>query len=161
SGTLPTGGEPSSASDGHGSGVAAIWAEVLHRPEVGITDNLFDLGGHSLIALRILNQVRQRLGREISLAALFLKPTVEQLAALIDGESIDPESDRPLVAIKPEGSRVPFFCVHALGGEVYSYLPLAAYLDPEQPFYGLRARQPDDSQGEVTVESLASEYIQE
>jgi non-ribosomal peptide synthase protein (TIGR01720 family) len=67
----------------------------------------------------------------------------------------------PLVPIQPRGTRVPLFCVHALGGEVLSYYRLARELGTDQPVYGLQAR-PLDGPTEaprVTIEEMASEYV--
>lgn len=54
-------------------------------------------------------------------------------------ENKDEEAPSPLVAMKPSGSKTPFFCVHALLGSVFNYYPLANMMDPDQPFYALQA----------------------
>ena len=59
--------------------MAAIWAEVFQLSQVGIHDNFFDLGGHSLNALRLFSLIRDRLKRSVQLADLFLRPTIAQL----------------------------------------------------------------------------------
>ncbi|MFD2837145.1 phosphopantetheine-binding protein [Azotobacter vinelandii] len=51
--------------------IAAIWAEVLKVERVGLTDNFFELGGHSLLATQVISRVRQSLGIELPLRALF------------------------------------------------------------------------------------------
>ena len=51
--------------------LAAVWCEVLGVDRVGVHDNFFELGGHSLKAAQVVSRVRQRLGRELPLAALF------------------------------------------------------------------------------------------
>jgi amino acid adenylation domain-containing protein len=65
--------------------IAAIWAEVLDRREVGIHDNFFDLGGHSLAALRVFVLVRERLKRDLTVASLLSHPTIAELAVVVDG----------------------------------------------------------------------------
>jgi amino acid adenylation domain-containing protein len=65
--------------------VAAIWAEVLGLTRVGIHDNFFDLGGHSLLLPRVQLSLRQRLGRELPLLKLFEHPTVGALAESLEG----------------------------------------------------------------------------
>ena len=67
--------------------LAAVWCEVLGAARVGIGDSFFDLGGHSLLLPRVQAAVRQRLGREVPLLKLFEHPTVEALAAWLEGGS--------------------------------------------------------------------------
>ena len=64
--------------------VAAIWAEVLRRSNIGVHDDFFALGGHSLIATQVISRIQARLQRELPLKALFEHPTVEQLAKAVD-----------------------------------------------------------------------------
>jgi amino acid adenylation domain-containing protein len=64
--------------------IAAIWREVLGVEGVGITDNFFDLGGHSLSGLRLVNQLREALGEHLALAIVFEAPTVARMADLLE-----------------------------------------------------------------------------
>ncbi len=63
--------------------LAQIWAEVLSLDQVGIHDNFFDLGGHSLAATRVVSQVMKQFQLEIPLQSLFQSPTVAKIAAVI------------------------------------------------------------------------------
>ncbi len=67
--------------------LASIWAEVLGVPRVGVHDNFFDLGGHSLQAVQVAARVSKALGRTVPVKALFLYPTVASLAAAGAGAS--------------------------------------------------------------------------
>jgi amino acid adenylation domain-containing protein len=60
-----------------------IWAEVLSLDQVGINDNFFDLGGHSLSATQVVSRIREAFDVELSLGTLFEKSTVQKLAATI------------------------------------------------------------------------------
>nr|WP_269084335.1 phosphopantetheine-binding protein [Streptomyces sp. 150FB] len=60
--------------------ISEIWCEVLDLPEVGIEDNFFDAGGHSILLRLVQDRVWQRLGRRIELIDLFNHPTVFSLA---------------------------------------------------------------------------------
>lgn len=71
--------------------IAAVWQEVLGVPAVGVEDNLFDLGGHSLIMLRIHSKLRRTLGRELPMTALFEYPTIGELARHL----LAPEASAP------------------------------------------------------------------
>jgi surfactin family lipopeptide synthetase C len=63
--------------------VAAIWQEVLLLEKVGIHDNFFDLGGHSLRMAQVHSRLRSRLGREFPLLEMFSNPTVFSLACFL------------------------------------------------------------------------------
>ncbi|HBL29039.1 MAG TPA: non-ribosomal peptide synthetase, partial [Acidobacteria bacterium] len=63
--------------------LAAVWAEMLGVESVGVHDNLFDLGGNSLIAIQLVNEIRESFGVEISLTALFEHLTIASLAGAI------------------------------------------------------------------------------
>ena len=63
--------------------LAKIWAEVLSLDQVGIHDNFFDLGGHSLAATRVISQVLKQFQMKVSLQLLFQSPTVAEMAAVI------------------------------------------------------------------------------
>ena len=64
--------------------VAAIWAGVLGVERVGTMDNFFDLGGHSLLGLRLVNQLREALGEHVSLAIVFEAPTPGAMSELLE-----------------------------------------------------------------------------
>jgi amino acid adenylation domain-containing protein len=64
--------------------VAGIWAEVLRLERVGIRDEFFQIGGHSLLAMRVVSRVRQSLGAELPVHELFRASTVESISAILD-----------------------------------------------------------------------------
>ncbi|MBD2200522.1 hypothetical protein H6G08_34690 [Calothrix anomala FACHB-343] len=60
--------------------IAAVWQEVLHLEKVGINDNFFDIGGHSLLMAQVNNKLRAILQRDISVVTMFQYPTIRSLA---------------------------------------------------------------------------------
>lgn len=72
--------------------LAAIWAEVLGVTPIGIYDNFFQLGGHSLRATQIVSRVRQQLGWDMPVRALFESPTIAKLSARFTSEPISDEA---------------------------------------------------------------------
>ena len=64
--------------------IAVIWSEVLGLEQISMTDNFFDLGGHSLLGLRLVNQLREALGEHLSLGIVFEAPTAARMADLLE-----------------------------------------------------------------------------
>jgi amino acid adenylation domain-containing protein len=137
-----------------------IWQKVLRRP-LGVRDNFFDQGGHSLLAVRLFAQIEKITGIRLPVAALFHAPTIEQLAKLMSEQGWS-DQWKSLVAIQPGGSRSPFFCVHAHDGGVLFWRDLARYLGPDRPFYALQPRGLDGLEPlHTTIEEMAAHYVQE
>jgi aspartate racemase len=141
--------------------LAQIWEEVLGVQPIGVTDNFFDLGGHSLQAMRVFAQIGQKISKKIPLTTLFQAPTILGLAKLLRTENWSPPWSS-LVPIQPRGSRLPFFCVPPAASTVLIFASLAQHLGPEQPFYGLQpvgmdGRQPPHRR----VEDMAAHYLGE
>jgi acyl carrier protein len=60
-----------------------IWQEVLRIPDIGVHEDLFDLGGHSLTITRISGRIQQRLGVEVPLDDFFETPTIAEIAEIV------------------------------------------------------------------------------
>ena len=76
--------------------LAKIWAEVLSIEQVGIHDNFFDLGGHSLAASRVISRAIQTFGLELPVNALFDAPTVARMAIIVEQNRAKPANDAEL-----------------------------------------------------------------
>lgn len=139
--------------------LASIWARVLKLKQVGVNNDFFQLGGHSLMAVRLFAEIEKMFGIRLPLATLFEAPTISQLAKILEG---DCPSGSSLVPIQRHGTKPPLFCVHACGAHVFIYLPLVAHLDRDQPVYGLQAQGIDGIQEPFTrIEDMAAHYIKE
>lgn len=87
--------------------IADIWAELLELDEVGIADDFFELGGDSILAMRMVLAVEQRLGCSIPLDFLRI-PTVANVASLLAGEpTVSPFPSEPTGVIAPQEPRQP------------------------------------------------------
>ncbi len=141
--------------------LTALWQQVLDVSKIGIHDNFFDRGGHSLKAAHLFFLLEQVYGRRLPLATLFQAPTIAELASVLSHEHWTPPW-QSLVAIQPSGTAIPIFMVPGVGGNVLPFAQLAKLLGPNQPSYGLQARGLDGKEAPFTsVPEMASHYIAE
>ncbi|MEZ4361971.1 MAG: amino acid adenylation domain-containing protein [Kofleriaceae bacterium] len=122
-----------------------VMSEVLRVDTLGVTDNFFDLGGHSLSAVTLVHRLAADSGQPLPLAAVFQRPTVEQLAELLSelAAGAARAADRvgsPLVELQRAGagSSPPWFWVHPVGGTAFCYANLARALGAHQACYALQ-----------------------
>lgn len=140
-----------SASEPLESALAAIWSDLLKRHDIGPNDDFFDMGGDSLLAVRAFERMQALTGVNLPLATLLAAPTIAgQAAALRAAGAKEPSAGMsfgdddverwsPLVPIHASGKKPPLFLLHAIGGNVLNYVPLARALGSDQPVYGIQA----------------------
>jgi thioesterase domain-containing protein len=140
----------------------AIWEDLLDVRPIGIRDDFFDLGGTSLLAVRVVERIEQVWGKKLALAALFAGPTIQQLAQALLEAGDDATGTRvPVVALQTGGSRQPFFFLHGHPNGTASYcFPLARALGPDQPFYALDPYRLDDLAVPPTLEEIAATHLE-
>jgi non-ribosomal peptide synthetase component F/thioesterase domain-containing protein len=136
----------------------AIWEDVLDVRGIGIRDDFFDLGGNSLLAMRMLQRAELACGKVILPAALFRNPNVEHLAGEIAREVID--ESPTLLRVNDSGTRTPFFYLHGdlSGGGFYS-LKLSRALGPDQPFYVLPPQDIRLLPAAPSIEEMAAAHL--
>ncbi|MCU1267649.1 MAG: amino acid adenylation domain protein [Acidobacteria bacterium] len=142
--------------------LAAIWKDVIELDQVGVNDDFFEVGGHSLLAVRLLAEIEKAFGQKIPLVSLFRHTTIESLAQLLSN-GIDSGSWSTLVEIQKGDHRPPLFCVSMPNVNALGYKALARHLGAEQGVFGLQAQYPEDLQGEhsqMAVEQLATDYLE-
>ncbi|MDY6994073.1 MAG: amino acid adenylation domain-containing protein, partial [Pseudomonadota bacterium] len=135
-----------------------IWKKVLKVQSIGIHDNFFDLGGHSLLTVTLLNKIEHQFGQGIMpLIALFQSPTIAQQAKILKEKNYT-TTWKALEIIQPQGNHSPLFFI----GSTHYARALAIYIGLEQPIYGLNIFGLQSEQGHILkVESIAKQYIQE
>jgi len=135
-----------------------IWQTLLGG-QISATDDFFERGGHSLLAVRLMDRVEQQFGLSLPLAALFGARTVRELAVLIRADSA-PTAWTPLVPIRQQGDATPLFLIHALGGHVLGYEDFVRQLPEGRPVYGLQARGVlEGQQANNDLKAMALEYL--
>jgi amino acid adenylation domain-containing protein len=141
--------------------VAEIWEQTMGLQKISIYDNFFQLGGRSLVAVKIMARIEQETGKRLPLATLFEHSTVERLAARLEMDA-DDITWQSLVPIKPGGSKMPLYIVHGAGLNVLLFNALAMNMDAEQPVYGLQARGLNGIDEPLDVmEEIAANYVEE
>ncbi|WP_328391983.1 non-ribosomal peptide synthetase [Nocardia sp. NBC_00416] len=163
--------------------VIEAMAAVLGVAAIGVDDDFFAAGGHSLTAVRLVGRLR-RAGHDVVVDDIFEAPTARTLAARIDGIATPSEETAPTAAESPDaeapseeiamlgrrldhvlelrtrGSAEPLFCVHPVGGTAWQFTPLARRLRADRPLVGLQlpALRGTES-GATTIDELAARYL--
>jgi amino acid adenylation domain-containing protein len=138
-----------------------IWEEVLNIQPIGIHDNFFDLGGHSLLTVRLSIQIEQRLGQKLPLSTILTAPTIAQLAEVLDPTQSSSHQDS-VVLLRPGQDGTPIFLIHDGDGEILLYRSLAQQLDPTIPVYGIQPyRTPQAPILHSRIEDAATYYVQQ
>lgn len=133
-----------------------IWQDVLERPRVGIHDNFFDLGGHSLLTLKIIDRAA-RAGLRITPEQVFQRQTVAELAEVV---GLHTGSDDTLITLRATGSLPPIYFVHSTPGDLFGYMSLVHALGAEQPCYGFQSLGlMRKGQAHTTIEEMADHYV--
>jgi amino acid adenylation domain-containing protein len=117
------------------SALAALWTVLLGVERVGAHDDFFALGGHSLIAVKLLHAVQREFGQRLPLASVFGAPTLAAMAAAIDARRGAPG----LVVTLRAGEGRPLVCVHPVGGQIGFYRELAASLPAGIPVLAVQS----------------------
>jgi len=157
-------------------GLAKMWSTLLGVSPVGTADSFFDLGGHSLIAVRLFAAVKREFGVEFPISVLFEAPTIGDIAARIiaqTGELQAPDARAqpqtaaqfahlvPLNGVKP-AKAAPLFVVAGMFGNVLNLRHLALQFSDARAVYGMQARGLiGDSAPHETVQQAAADYIAE
>ncbi|MCM5553310.1 AMP-binding protein [Pleomorphomonas sp. NRK KF1] len=139
--------------------LAAIWSDVLGADVIDAEADFFTLGGHSVLAVRIVADIQRAFGLRLPLADFFAFPTLAQLAARIEARRRH-EEWQPVVALNARGARPPIVCFHPVGGNILCYQPLSELLGPDQPLYMVQSYGLEEGQPLLaSVEEMASSYL--
>lgn len=170
--------EPSTAIE---STLAGFWSGLLGVKKIGVNDNFFDLGGHSLIAVRLFRMIKAEYAVEFPISVLFEAPTIAKCAALLEQAGAAASTTEtgnsapatpaaparrythlvPMNAGPPAGAR-PFFICAGMFGNILNLRHLALHIGQDRPVYGLQARglfggeSPHES-----FEEMARDYLAE
>ncbi len=153
----PRAGERVGPRDMLEQALVGIWESLLDVGDVGVFDHFFDVGGHSLLAARLLDRIERETGLAIPLAALFEDDTIAGLArAFREGR---PGLDAPIVMLNDGGTLPPLVFLHGdLAGGFYCRR-LAHALGPDQPVAAVHPHGIDSAPIPETIEAMATDRI--
>jgi acyl transferase domain-containing protein len=161
--------------------LAGFWTELLGVKKIGTQDSFFDLGGHSLIAVRLFRMIKTAFAVDFPISVLFEAPTIAQCAALIEksGAKLPGGADevagatvtaldqpRHLHLVRMDSGkdprRTPFFLCAGMFGNILNLRHLAVQIGADRPVYGLQARGIYGGQApHETFEDMARDYLAE
>ncbi|MGE5101629.1 MAG: non-ribosomal peptide synthetase [Deltaproteobacteria bacterium] len=139
--------------------LAEIWEEVFELSPIGVDDSFWDLGGHSMLAVKLMSRITKAFGKRVPLNTLFEAPTVAQLSKHIEDDS-NVQGRHTIVPIRASGSKPPVYWIPggaALG--LFSLKHIVPGLGSEQPVYGLGSAFPNTVADIEKVEERAAQYL--
>ncbi|MCP4134083.1 MAG: amino acid adenylation domain-containing protein [bacterium] len=157
--------------------LAHIWSEVLGVEGIGIDDNFFEMGGDSILAIKVIQKINSGFNIEVPISAIMRNSTIRGLAELSDFEGsvvpiVDTEQDKSskkaemdkyeMILIKRgegEGEPKNCFFIHTGFGNVTPYLLLSEKLDPEITCWGFLADKEYIAYNRIIFENIAETYI--
>jgi thioesterase domain-containing protein/acyl carrier protein len=137
--------------------IAEVLGQILGIKKFSINDRFFDLGGHSISAVRLISAINKRYGKKFPVSVLNEYDTVGLLSRLVStGNEVKFSA---LVELSSNGTLVPFYCIHPIGGHVMSYQELAKHFF-DRPFVGIQSPGiVDETDAFDTVEEMAAYYV--
>lgn len=141
--------------------LAELWQLVLSLPGTpGVTENFFDLGGQSLLAVRLATEVERRFGLALSLDQIFRNGTIEMQATLLRDQNATGGKGTMLVPLRATGTETPLFCFPGSGGHGLYFHHLARALTGDRPVYVLQSPATDGHSAPFSrIEDMAEAYL--
>jgi amino acid adenylation domain-containing protein len=131
--------------------IAEIWKEILELDSIGVEDDFFSLGGHSLSFLQLLTRIENIFNVKINIKDFVNNSTISKLSKFISNirksqkklsakklNIVKSEFASPIVPLRKNGNRSPLFLIHPVGGTIFWYIPLAKLLDVDHPIYAIQ-----------------------
>ncbi|WP_167356406.1 non-ribosomal peptide synthetase [Sulfitobacter delicatus] len=129
---------------------------LLNIPAPGLAENFFDLGGNSLTAARLCTAVRDRMGQDLPVEAVFRSPRLDDLCKAIGLAQDATSAFSPILALRGEGDAPPIFCLYPGLGIGWQYANLLSTIPPERPVIAL---QPPALSGACPVAESFDEIV--
>ena len=137
--------------------LAGIWRKILKLENVGTRDDFFQLGGDSLALTLVLTEAEVEFGSDES-AEFLSSPYIETLSRILTRSPGSRNEISSFVALQPNGSRIPFFCIPGAEEDPHYLLGLSRELGQDQPFFVVRDPRPLRDRGVYTLEEQAARF---
>ncbi|MBY0273447.1 MAG: amino acid adenylation domain-containing protein, partial [Alphaproteobacteria bacterium] len=138
--------------------IVTAFEKVLDNKKVGVNDNFFDIGGNSLLAIRLITELRKEYGIELPLPQLFENSTPRGLARLLKTD-FNEEFPLSVIPIRITGKKIPLFLIHPVGGLGFPYFSLRYYID-DRAVYAINNPKFGNKEGNFSsIEEMATTYI--
>ena len=145
-----------------------IWQEILGVGPINSSDSFFELGGNSLLAVKLFSSLEKRFNLDLILSDLIQAPDLKSFSQLFDSKKLIPMTleiptlTLSLIPLRKNGTHKPIFFFHGVGGNILNYVPLTRHIDPEYPVYALQSQGIEGTvKFKTTIEEMASAYIRE
>jgi amino acid adenylation domain-containing protein len=137
-----------------------LWQTVLDVDSLGVDNNFFDAGGHSLLAVRLMGRIEQQFDLRLPMTSLFQYPDVASLAEYLRRSA--PDTDRSnLIPVRTQGQGAPVYLLPGAMGSVLYLQPLAAALGHDNPVYALQTPGLNDTEcTPESIEAMAAYHIE-
>ncbi|AEF55195.1 non-ribosomal peptide synthetase [Marinomonas posidonica] len=126
--------------------IANAFSKVLGVTELTASDDFFSLGGHSILAVRLVSELRRALKLNVTVGQVMVSPSIEKLANVLGNQNLANSRELSgfgsVLPIK-QGVGTPIFCIHPASGFAWQYTGFARYLSEYCPLIGLQSPRPD------------------
>ncbi len=134
--------------------LAGIFAQILGLDRVGVEDSFFDLGGDSLLAMRVIATINKTLDSHLAVRTILDAPSVRSLSQQLSSD--DSAAELLPIEVLKKGTGIPLCCVHEGLGLSYAYRVLGDYLDC--PIVGINQIADNGDIGRQSIRAMAKDY---
>lgn len=139
--------------------LASLWEELLDVSPISVEDDFFQIGGDSLLGIRLLFNIEKEFGISLQIQTLIQNKTLEQLSCVLR-ENRKPPEWSPLVCLQSDGDKTPLFFVHASGGTAFDYFEISMFMGDERPFYAIQPQGTEiGDEFHPSIEEMAADYV--
>ncbi|WP_417446644.1 non-ribosomal peptide synthetase [Kangiella sp.] len=138
-----------------------LWQEVLNQESISVDDDFYDIGGHSLLAMKLIGKINEAFNLNLNNQFIFSNTTIEAMASAISHSDFGSD-DHIVVPLNKGHSEVrPLHLLHPIGGTIHCYMALNQYLDSNIPVFAYQSPGIKDADEiEVGIEDIASKYVE-